>query len=324
MTATVAGIHLGLDTHANRPAANTVPDGSIYSCSTHGLFYKSNYAGNSWSTYATLGAAASGSITASGYTQNTARLLGRTTGSAGAIEEITVGSGLSLAAGALTATGGSGTTFGQPIAYPSSFTGDNDDMAATTNWADVSAFNVKEILNSTILHVQTVGASKDNKVRFTLGTTKAAAFDFRWWGVLFNGLHWSASEDTYLQLDLKTSADGPIAGFRIAANSATGHPRTIYPVVAGSKITTNIQPTVPVGEPVSLRITRDGSNVLGFFIGTGNGYAPIATFVQQSDDAPYAPTGSGTIARSEMLIHTPSGPGGTAQWDAYVDVFQSV
>jgi hypothetical protein len=51
MTATVAGIHLGLDTHANRPAANTVPDGSEYSCSTHSLIYKSNYAGNSWATW---------------------------------------------------------------------------------------------------------------------------------------------------------------------------------------------------------------------------------------------------------------------------------
>lgn len=54
MTATVAGIHLGLDTHANRPAANTVPDGSFYSCSTHSLIYKSNFAGNSWATWATL------------------------------------------------------------------------------------------------------------------------------------------------------------------------------------------------------------------------------------------------------------------------------
>lgn len=51
MTATVAGIHLGLDTHANRPAANTVPDGALYSCSDHGLVYKSNYAGNSWATW---------------------------------------------------------------------------------------------------------------------------------------------------------------------------------------------------------------------------------------------------------------------------------
>jgi len=51
------------------------------------------------------GAAASGSITSSGLTQATARILGRTTASTGAIEEITIGSGLSLSAGELSATG---------------------------------------------------------------------------------------------------------------------------------------------------------------------------------------------------------------------------
>lgn len=49
-----------------------------------------------------------GAATSSGITMATARLLGRTTASTGAIEEITVGSGLSLSAGSLTATGGSG------------------------------------------------------------------------------------------------------------------------------------------------------------------------------------------------------------------------
>ncbi len=66
MTATVAGIHNGLDTHANRPAGNAVPDGSLYSCSTHNLIYKSNLAGNSWATWGTLsggsGAVASDTI----------------------------------------------------------------------------------------------------------------------------------------------------------------------------------------------------------------------------------------------------------------------
>lgn len=49
-----------------------------------------------------LAAAGTGLATASGLTQSTARLLGRTTAGTGAIEEITVGSGLSLAAGVLT------------------------------------------------------------------------------------------------------------------------------------------------------------------------------------------------------------------------------
>lgn len=58
-----------------------------------------------------LGTPSSGTLTnatglpVGGITQNTARLLGRTTASAGVTEEITVGSGLSLAAGSLTATG---------------------------------------------------------------------------------------------------------------------------------------------------------------------------------------------------------------------------
>jgi hypothetical protein len=45
-----------------------------------------------------------GLITASGLTQTTGKLLGRSTASTGAIEEITVGAGLSLSAGALTNT----------------------------------------------------------------------------------------------------------------------------------------------------------------------------------------------------------------------------
>lgn len=46
-----------------------------------------------------------GAATSSGLTMATARLLGRSTASTGAIEEITVGTGLSLSAGTLTATG---------------------------------------------------------------------------------------------------------------------------------------------------------------------------------------------------------------------------
>jgi hypothetical protein len=62
------------------------------------------------------GAAASGSITTSGLTQSTARILGRTTASTGAVEEIQIGSGLSLSAGELSATGGSGSSIMQSIA----------------------------------------------------------------------------------------------------------------------------------------------------------------------------------------------------------------
>ena len=51
-----------------------------------------------------LSAAGSGAVGSSSITMTSARILGRTTASTGAIEEITVGSGLSLSAGTLTST----------------------------------------------------------------------------------------------------------------------------------------------------------------------------------------------------------------------------
>lgn len=51
--------------------------------------------------------ASTGAITGTGITMSTARILGRSTTGTGAIEEITIGSGLTLSAGTLTASGGS-------------------------------------------------------------------------------------------------------------------------------------------------------------------------------------------------------------------------
>jgi len=51
---------------------------------------------------------APGLITASGLTQNSGKLLGRSTTAVGSVEEITIGSGLSLSGGILTASGGGG------------------------------------------------------------------------------------------------------------------------------------------------------------------------------------------------------------------------
>lgn len=60
----------------------------------------------------TLGAAGSGAVTGSGLTMATARLLGRTTASAGAVEEISVGTGLALSGGALSASAASDSAAG--------------------------------------------------------------------------------------------------------------------------------------------------------------------------------------------------------------------
>jgi hypothetical protein len=61
-------------------------------------------------TASDIGAAASGSVTTSGLTQASARILGRTSSGTGAVEEIQIGSGLSLSAGELSATSSGGIT----------------------------------------------------------------------------------------------------------------------------------------------------------------------------------------------------------------------
>jgi hypothetical protein len=48
--------HLLTGIHASRPVGTAVPAGSLYSCTTHALIYQSD--GTTWTTYATLGAAA--------------------------------------------------------------------------------------------------------------------------------------------------------------------------------------------------------------------------------------------------------------------------
>lgn len=63
---------------------------------------------DSWALLAPSAKANAGAIGSSGLTMATARILGRTTAGTGAPEEITVGSGLSLSGGTLSATGGGG------------------------------------------------------------------------------------------------------------------------------------------------------------------------------------------------------------------------
>lgn len=93
-----------LITEGTEPSAPAAGKQRLYIDSTTHLLKATNSSG----TDRTIEGVAAGAITSSGLTQATARLLGRTTASTGAIEEITVGSGLSLAAGSLTATGGGG------------------------------------------------------------------------------------------------------------------------------------------------------------------------------------------------------------------------
>lgn len=87
-----------------------------------------------------------GAVTSSGLTMATARLLGRTTASTGAIEEISVGSGLTLSAGTLSAPGGSSGS----LVYLTKQVASSSATLDFTGWYS-SAYDVYEIVFSGII-----------------------------------------------------------------------------------------------------------------------------------------------------------------------------
>jgi len=148
---------LSTATNAAIEAADTVLAalGKLQAQITANLATLTGHTGNTSNPHSTtaaqVGAAASGAVTTSGLTMATARILGRSTASTGAVEEISIGSGLSLSGGTLssTASGGSpGGSSGQ-VQYnsSSSFAGSadlafNDSTKVLTVGAG-SARNVK-------------------------------------------------------------------------------------------------------------------------------------------------------------------------------------
>lgn len=93
------------------PASATLDTVATYASGTGKMLKASGVAISSLALAGPLGssgitgAAASGLVTASGLTQSTARMLGRTTAATGAVEEISIGKGLTLAGGSLSVSG---------------------------------------------------------------------------------------------------------------------------------------------------------------------------------------------------------------------------
>ena len=90
-------------------AINSVTDTHTFNLPTASALNRGALSSADWSTFNNK--VSTGAITSSGLTMATARLLGRSTAGSGAVEEITIGSGLTLSAGTLTAAGG-GITIG--------------------------------------------------------------------------------------------------------------------------------------------------------------------------------------------------------------------
>lgn len=103
---------------------------------------------------------APGAITTSGLTMSTAHLLGRTTASTGAIEQISIGSGLSLSAGILSATGGGGGTISGTISTGQvAFGTDTDTIGGENDFFYNATDNRLGLLTNAPTHSLTLGST---------------------------------------------------------------------------------------------------------------------------------------------------------------------
>lgn len=212
---------------------------------------------------------------------------------------------------------------GAIIGYPTALSGNSDGMTATTNWADVSAFDTKDIVASSFLHLKTIGSAKDQRVRYTLPTPRAAAFDLRFWGIIPDFVYWSTGADAYFEI-LGTDSGGS-AIFMVRARSIAPFSNTRgYEWTTGVSTTAILQGLSHHGETVNFRVTRDGGNLLGFYIGHGPLPVGFARIWDTSDNTPYDPSSAGTLARIEFSIHTVSGAGASAEHHVYVDAYEDV
>lgn len=199
MVASVAGIHLS-GNHAGRPTANTVPDGSLYSCTTHALVYKSDYAGNSWSTWADLSGTGTGEILTKTTSETDTSLVLHPDG-AGGVEwgtDATGGGGfpLGLAAG--------DTIPGTPGAMDEEFEGTADTLP--TNWAWVSAaptFSLNSKLPSwLVIERADTTERKLRRSSFVMAATSGL------WVKFGNGSHAAVSSQFEFIIYDSTSANG--------------------------------------------------------------------------------------------------------------------
>lgn len=159
-------------TRALQPAATTVPAGTLYYVTDESLTERSN--GTAWESVSDAGTVADNTISTA-KVQNDAityakiqnvtdvRLLGRSAGSAGDAQEITVGAGLSLAAGALSASGGA-----------------SDWDSVITKAADQSVTNSSTLVDDTELQKAVLAGEVWQFELILIYSGDSATADFKW------------------------------------------------------------------------------------------------------------------------------------------------
>ena len=150
------------------------------------------------------GKASTGAVTGTGITMSTARILGRSTAGAGAIEEITIGSGLTLSAGTLTASGGGLTVGTTAIA---SGTIGRVLFQGTGNVLQQSANLFWDNTNSRL----GIGTASPSQTLHIVGTFRASG-GVQTGAIYGSGTNFNLASDAYIQC---TSTTGKNAGLTV-------------------------------------------------------------------------------------------------------------
>jgi hypothetical protein len=197
------------------------------------------------------GSTITGPYTGAGLTLATARILGRTSASTGAVEEITIGAGLLLSAGSLIATGGGGSSDGPPIHIDAS-----EFIPRTTNGCGIdSQETATNRINRDLLTFDSA-AAEFAQAWFPWPAGWATAKVTYYWNLTSatGACVWSARIRVFTSGDANDSAFGTAVTVTDTVSSANSCSQS----AASAAITPS--GTVTAGKLACLEISRDATN----------------------------------------------------------------
>jgi hypothetical protein len=201
--------------------------------------------------YSTVGAAKTGAVTGNGNTMATSRLLGRTTASTGAIEEITVGTGLSLSSGTLSATGGAGSVWNLQA-------GPLDNEAPSSSFATLDTRNAHPTLDFD------ASSAESAVFTFVLPTDYSGAgitVMLYWAGTsaTSGNVMWQAALEAAAAGSQDTDSDGFATAQAFSAAAANGTSGVLTKSSLNISNGANMD-SIAAGDMFRLKITRDAAN----------------------------------------------------------------